>query len=65
MKSLSNIEQLLKEIKDELICYREQNKRKQYKIEKYLQNKNKQIMYKEIQIAIQRTYQYYSKIKKD
>ncbi len=36
MKSLSNIKQLLKEIKDESMYYRQQNKRKWYKIEKYL-----------------------------
>ena len=45
--------------------YRDQNKRKWYKIEKYLLNGNKMVMHKEIQIAAQRTYQYYSKIKGD
>src|SRR6266542_3269326 len=65
MKSLSDIKQLLKEIKDEPIRYRDQNKKKWYKIGKYLLNGNKMVMHKEIQIAAQRTYQYYSKIKGD
>src|SRR6266542_6996712 len=65
MKSLSNIKQLLKEIKDEPMRHREQNKRKWYKVGKYLLNGNKMVMHKETQIAAQRTYQYYSKIKGD
>src|SRR6266540_4867777 len=65
MKSLSDIKQLLKEIKDEPMRCRDQNKRKWYKIGKYLLNGNKIVMYKETQIAAQRTYQYYSKIKGD
>src|SRR6266542_5337928 len=65
MKSLSDIKQLLKEIKDEPIRHREQNKKKWYKIGKYLLNENKIVMHKETQIAAWRTYQYYSKIKED
>ena len=65
MKSLSDIKQLLKEIKDEPMKFRDQNKKKQYKIGKYLLNGNKMVMYKETQIAARRTYQYYSKIKGD
>src|SRR6266542_3884824 len=65
MKSLSDIKQLLKEIKDEPMRYRDPNKRKWYKIEKYLLNGNKLVMHKEIQIVARRTYQYYSKIKGD
>src|SRR6266498_2328606 len=65
MKSLSNIKQLLKEIKDEPMRYREQNKKKWYKIGKYLLNGNKLVMHKETQIAARRMYQYYSKIKGD
>src|SRR6266498_954499 len=65
MKSLSDIKQLLKEIKDEPMRYRDQNKKKWYKIGKYLLNENKMVMYKETQIAARRTYQYYSKIKGD
>src|SRR6266498_6037835 len=65
MKSLSNIKQLLKEIKDEPMRYRDQNKKKWYKIRKYLLNGNKIVMHKETQIAVRRTYQYYSKIKGD
>src|SRR6266540_521020 len=65
MKSLSNIKQLLKEIKDEPMQNKAQNKRKWYKIRKYLLNRNKLIMHKETQIAARRTYQYYSKIKGD
>ncbi len=56
MKNLSDIKQLLKEIKDKLICHKEQNKRKWYKIKKYLLNENKLTMHKEIQIAARRTY---------
>src|SRR6266540_6601177 len=65
MKSLSDIKQLLKEIKDEPMRQRSQNKRKWYKVGKYLLNGNKMIMHKETQIAARRTYQYYSKIKGD
>src|SRR6266542_511313 len=65
MKSLSDIKQLLKEIKDESMRYRDQNKKKWYKIGKYLLNGNKLVMHKETQIAARRTYQYYSKIKED
>ncbi len=65
MKSLSDIKQLLKEIKDELMRYRDQNKKKWYKIGKYLLNENKLIIHKKTQIAVWRTYQYYSKIKGD
>ncbi len=65
MKSLSDIKQLLKKIKDEPMRYRDQNKKKWYKIGKYLLNGNKLIMHKETQIAARRTYQYYLKIKGD
>src|SRR6266542_210264 len=65
MKSLSDIKQLLKEIKDKPMRYRDQNKKKWYKIRKYLLNGSKLVMHKETQIAAQRTYQYYSKIKGD
>src|SRR6266498_2658575 len=65
MKSLSDIKQFLKEIKDEPMRFRDQNKKKWYKIGKYLLNGNKLVMYKETQIAARRTYQYYSKIKGD
>src|SRR6266508_3892480 len=65
MKSLSDIKQFLKEIKDEPMRYRDQNKKKWYKIGKYLLNRNKLIMHKETQIAARRTYQYYSKIKEE
>ena len=65
MKSLSDVKQLLKEIKDEPMRQRDQNKRKWYKIGKYLLNGNKIVMHKETQIAARKTYQYYSKIKGD
>src|SRR6266540_189356 len=65
MKSLSDIKQLLKEIKDEPMRYRDQNKKKWYKIGKYLLNGNKLVMHKKTQIAARRTYQYYLKIKGD
>ena len=65
MKSLNDIKQLLEEIKDEPMRYRNQNKKKWYKIGKYLLNGNKLVMHKETQIAARRTYQYYSKIKGD
>src|SRR6266542_6044108 len=65
MKILSDIKQLLKEIKDEPMSDRDQNKKKWYKIRKYLLNGNKLVMHKKTQIAARRTYQYYSKIKGD
>ena len=63
MKSLSDIKQLLKEIKNEPMRNRDQNKKKWYKIGKYLLNGNRLVIYKKTQIAARRTYQYYSKIK--
>ncbi len=65
MKSLNDIKELLKEIKDKPMRQRNQNKRKWYKIGKYLLNGNKIVMHKETQIAAQKMYQYYSKIKGD
>src|SRR6266540_5313095 len=65
MKNLSDIKQLLKEIKDKPMRYRRQNKQKWYKIGKYLLDGNKLVMHKEIQIAAWRMYQYYSKAKED
>ena len=65
MKNLSDIKQLLKEIKDEPMRCRDINKKKWYKIGKYLLDGNKLVMHKEIQIAAWRAYQYYSKVKKD
>src|SRR6266545_8205138 len=65
MKSLSDIKQLRKEIKDEPMRYRDQNKKKWYKIGKYLLNRNRLVIHKKTQIAARRTYQYYSKIKED
>ncbi len=52
MKSLSDIKQFLKEIKDKLIYHRDQNKKKWYKIKKCLQNENKLTIHKEIQITV-------------
>ena len=51
MKSLSDIKQLLKEIKSEPMRFRDQNKKKWYKIGKYLLNGSKLVMHKETQIA--------------
>ncbi len=65
MKNLSDIKQFLKKIKDEPIRNKSQNKKKQYKIGKYLLGGNKLVMHKKTQIAAQRTYQYYLKIKGD
>ena len=65
MKSLSNIKQLFKKIKDKPMRNRDQNKKKWYKIGKYFQNGNKLTIYKKTQIAAQRIYQYYLKIKGD
>ncbi len=45
--------------------FRDQNKRKWYKIEKYLLEGNKLVMHKKTQIAAWKTYQYYSKVKGD
>src|SRR6266542_7109636 len=65
MKSLSDNKQLFKEIKDEPMRNRDQNKKKWYKIRKYLLNGNKLVMHKETQIAARKTYEYCSKIKGD
>ena len=51
MKNLSDIKQFLKKIKDEPIRNKSQNKKKQYKIGKYLLGGNKLVMHKKTQIA--------------
>ena len=42
-----------------------QNKKRWYKVRKYLMQENKLKMHKETKVSAQRTYQYYSKIKGD
>jgi len=51
MKILNDIKWFLKEIKDEFMHYKKENKKKWYKIGKYLLNGNKLTMHKKIQIA--------------
>jgi len=50
MKSLSDIKQLLKKIKDKFMWNWKENKKKWYKIRKYFQNENKLTMYKKCKL---------------
>src|SRR6266542_6690124 len=63
MKSENEIQNILKEIRRNLMKERLQNKKRWYKVRKYLMQGNKLKMHKKTKISARRTYQYYSKIK--
>src|SRR6266542_642421 len=65
MKTENEIQNILKEIRRDLMKKRLQNKKRWYKVRKYLMQGNKLKMHKEIKVSARRTYQYYSKIKGD
>ncbi len=65
MKTKNKIQNILKEIRRDLMREKLQNKKRWYKIEKYLMQGNKLKMHKETKVSVRRTYQYYSKIKGD
>src|SRR6266511_682050 len=65
MKTENEIQNILKEIRRNHILERLQNKKKWYKVGKYLLQGRKIKLHKETKVSAQRTYQYYSKIKGD
>src|SRR6266540_5056778 len=65
MKTKNKIQNILKEIRRDLMREKLQNKKRWYKIEKYLMQGHKLKMHKETKVSVRRTYQYYSKIKGD
>src|SRR6266540_6729657 len=65
MKTENEIQNILKEIRRDPMRERLQNKKKWYKVEKYLMQGNKLKMHQKTKVSARRTYQYYSKIKGD
>jgi len=65
MKSRSKIENILKKIRKDPIKEKNKNKKRWYKVRKYLLQGNKLIMHNESKVAVRRTYQFYSKFKGD
>src|SRR6266540_748810 len=65
MKTENEIQNILKEIRRNPMTERLQNKKRWYKVGKYLMQGNKLKMHKETKVSARRTYQYYSKIKGD
>src|SRR6266498_2307799 len=65
MKTENEIQNILKEIRQNLMLERLQNKKRWYKVGKYLLQGRKIKLYQETKVSARRTYQYYSKIKGD
>src|SRR6266511_2827716 len=65
MKTENEIQNILKEIRRDPMLERLQNKKRWYKVGKYLLQGHKIKMHKETKVSARRTYQYYSKIKGD
>ena len=65
MKSENEIQEILKEIRRDSMKEKLQNKKRWYKVGKYLLSGKKIKLYQETKVSAQRTYQYYSKIKGD
>src|SRR6266540_6169437 len=65
MKTENEIQNILKEIRRNPMIERLQNKKRWYKIGKYLLQGKKIKLHQETKVSAQRTYQYYSKIKGD
>src|SRR6266540_3406660 len=65
MKTENEIQNILKEIRRDPMREKLQNKKRWYKVRKYLMQGNKLKMHKETKVSARRTYQYYSKIKGD
>src|SRR6266498_4621665 len=65
MKTENEIQNILKEIRQDPMKERLQNKKRWYKVGKYLMQGNKLKMQKKTKILAKRTYQYYSKIRED
>src|SRR6266498_5199759 len=65
MKTENEIQNILKEIRRNPMLERLQNKKRWYKVGKYLLQERKIKLHQETKVSAQRTYQYYSKIKGD
>ena len=65
MKTENEIQNILKEIRRDPMKERLQNKKRWYKVGKYLLQGNKLKMHKETKVSARRTYLYYLKIKGD
>src|SRR6266496_5158713 len=65
MKTENEIQNILKEIRRNLMIERLQNKKRWYKVGKYLLQGKKIKLQQETKVSARRTYQYYSKIKGD
>ena len=65
MKTENEIQSILKEIKRNPMIERLQNKKRWYKVGKYLLQGKKIKLQQETKVSARRTYQYYSKIKGD
>ena len=65
MKTENEIQSILKEIRRNPMLERLQNKKRWYKVGKYLLQGRKEKLHQETKVSARRTYQYYSKIKGD
>src|SRR6266508_1548492 len=65
MKTENEIQNILKEIRRDPMKERLQNKKRWYKVGKYLLQGKKIKIHQEMKVSARRTYQYYSKIKGD
>src|SRR6266545_2808793 len=65
MKTENKIQNILKEIRRDPMKERLQNKKRWYKVGKYLLQGRKVKLHQETKVSARRTYQYYSKIKGD
>src|SRR6266498_3259722 len=65
MKTENEIQSILKEIRQNLMRERLQNKKRWYKVGKHLLQGKKLKLHQEMKVSVRRTYQYYSKIKGD
>ncbi len=65
MKFQSKIENILKEIWKDPIKKKNENKKKWYKVRKYLLQGNKLTIHNKSKVAARRIYQFYSKFKGD
>ncbi len=65
MKTENEIQNIIKEIRRDPMKERLQNKKRWYKVGKYLLQGKKIKLHQETKVSARRTYQYYSKIKGD
>src|SRR6266540_1921412 len=65
IKTENENQNILKKIRRNPMREKLQNKKRWYKVRKYLMQENKLKMHKETKVSARRTYQYYSKMKGD